>query len=404
MSHDHDQGHGPGQDQGRDPGDHEHHHGHGHRQILLPGRELPRWIVVPIGIALAGLAVALGMILEPAGYALSPESQVPTPTIPAATYARDLSGGCHDCHFSVEALVDSAADPHGSEAYWIDPDSVRTKHGSLGCVACHSGNGQASDKTLAHTDLVLDVTRTHPEQCIICHYDLPTKIPRDELLIPHDLVEYKIRHGEEALLFCSDCHGRVGHGFDPVSGETSCSMTGCIDCHSTQWDCESCHQGPSPGSQMSGCEVCHEGPHDVSDRMTCPCCHTSLVTWAEIDASSHPMELAGTHGDVHCFVCHTYPDFRGLTYACVHCHESGHTEWGSDDCTQCHDPGATWEVVSATWDKHVEFWPMYKGDHLLVQCRGCHFETYTGLDPSCSTCHSLPESHEPNYTKCWLCH
>jgi hypothetical protein len=387
--------------------DHGHRHGHDHvhEPVLFRGRELPHWIVVPIGLALAASAVVLGLLLEPAGYALSPEPVAPTPTAPIAYYGRDLSKGCQDCHFSLPALQASAANPHTAAEYLVDPESVSTKHGSLGCVACHRGNGQAADKATGHAELILDVTETHPEQCIICHSDLPDKVPENELLIPHRLVENKIVHGEEGTLFCSDCHGRVGHGFDPVSGETSCSMAVCVDCHSQQGDCASCHQGRSTsGAEMAGCEVCHEGPHDVAAYMTCPCCHTSMESWAEIDASSHPVELAGTHGEIHCFECHAYPDFQGLHYVCADCHQSGHTEWGSEDCTQCHDPGASWEVVSATWDKHVEFWPMYKGDHLQVQCRGCHFEGYKGLDPSCGTCHALPDSHDASYTKCWLCH
>jgi hypothetical protein len=383
---------------------HSHDHGHNLKPILFRGRELPRWIVVPIGLTLAGLAVALGFILEPAGYALSPETHVPTPTIPAAGYGRDLSEGCHNCHFSLPALVASADDPNSAGEYLIEPVSVQTRHGSLGCVACHGGDGQAADKATGHTDFILDITQARPEECIICHFDLPDKVPENELVIPHQLVENKIVHGEEGSLFCSDCHGRVGHGFDPVSGETSCSMAVCVNCHSQQGDCASCHQGNEPGAEMAGCEFCHEGPHDVAEYLTCPCCHTSMEAWSEIDASSHPVELAGTHGELHCFECHNWPDFEGLHYVCIDCHRSGHTEWGSDDCTQCHDPGATWEVVASTWDKHAEFWPMYKGDHLQVQCRGCHFEGYKGLDPNCSTCHALPDTHDASNIKCWLCH
>ncbi len=381
-----------------------HGHDHGHAPLRFRGRQMPRWIVVPTGLALAGLAVALGLLLEPAGFALSPESHLPTPTAPAASYGRGISEGCHSCHFSLPALAASAKDPNNAADYLIDSDSVNTKHGSLGCVACHEGNGEVEDKQAAHTDLVLDVTESRPEECVICHLDLPSHVEEDELLIPHELVENKIAHGEESTLFCSDCHGRVGHGFDPVSGETSCSMMVCVDCHSRQGECISCHQGSEPGTEMAGCDVCHEGPHDVAVYLTCPCCHTSMESWSEIDASSHPVELAGTHGELHCSECHEFPDFQGLHYVCVDCHESGHPEWGSDDCTQCHDPGATWEEVASTWDKHAEFWPMYKGDHLLVRCRGCHFETYKGLDPNCGTCHSLPEGHDASYTKCWLCH
>lgn len=374
------------------------------RFSLRSARGLPRWAVVPIGLALAGFSVLLGLVLEPAGYALSPVLETPTPTIPAVEFSRSSSGGCQECHFSLAALQASAVDPAHAEAYLIDSRSPLTLHGSLGCVACHSGRGSAESKEAGHVDLVLDITKVRPQQCISCHRDLPEQIPGDELLIPHKIVEDKIVHGEAGDLFCSDCHGSVGHGFDPMSGQVACPMTVCVDCHSSQGACQSCHQAGSTESEMSGCDVCHEAPHDVADTLTCPCCHTSVETWHAIDASNHPVELPGRHGETPCFECHQWPDFRGLHYVCTSCHESGHTDWGDEDCTQCHDPGATWDVVASTWDKHSQLWDMYKGDHLRVECRGCHYETYTGLDPSCDNCHSLPDSHDVAYTECWLCH
>lgn len=375
-----------------------------HKPRLHQVRNWPSWSVVPIGLALAGFAVVLGLVLEPAGYALSPGKVEPEPTLSAVDYSGGTSEGCHDCHFSLPALQISADNPATAETYLIEQQSLLTPHGSLGCVACHGGDGQAVDKERGHQDLIPDVTSAEPEQCIICHHDLPEQIPGDELLVPHNLVESHIVHGEPGTLFCSDCHGGVGHGFDPVSGETSCSMNVCVDCHAEQQPCMSCHQGGEPTAEMTGCNVCHEGPHDVADYLTCSCCHTSTTEWEEVEASSHPIELLGQHGETPCFGCHQFPDFQGLKYECVECHVSGHTEWGDEDCTQCHDPGATWDIVAETWDKHVEIWDKYKGDHLKVKCSGCHFESYADLDPNCDSCHQLPDSHEENYTKCWLCH
>ena len=51
---------------------------------------------------------------------------------------------------SLAALVASAEDPHSAETYLIDPASVGTKHGSLGCVACHGGDGQDFDERHEH--------------------------------------------------------------------------------------------------------------------------------------------------------------------------------------------------------------------------------------------------------------
>ena len=369
------------------------------------GREWPRWIVVPIGLGLTAFVVVLGLVLEPAGHALSPASEAATPTLLAIAYGRDISEGCHDCHFSLDALEASAADPDAAGEYLIEPESVRTNHGSLGCVACHGGDGEADDKEAGHTGLMLDITQEQPEQCVICHLDLPGKIAENELLIPHELVESKIVHGEQGVLYCSDCHGRVGHGFDPVSGEVACSMMVCVDCHSELGSCQGCHQAGQPEAEMTGCDVCHEGPHDVAAYLTCSCCHTSMETWSEIDPSSHPVELLGVHGELHCFQCHSFPNFEGLHYICADCHQSGHPGWGGEDCIQCHNPAATsWSEVVSVWDQHDQIWYMYKGDHKDVECRGCHFEGFAELDPSCDSCHAMPESHNETYTKCWLCH
>lgn len=360
-------------------------------------REWPRWTIIPIGILLAVIAIVAGLLLEPAGYALSPGKVEPTPTLPAINYSRSDSDGCSDCHVSLPALQASADDPTTAETYLIEPESVMTPHGTLGCVACHGGNGEADDKEAGHKELMADPTEQDPRQCIICHADLPTEIPGDRLRVPHELVEFQIVHGEPETLFCSDCHGGVGHGFDPVSGEMHCSMKVCLDCH----------QERNLEIQLANCDACHIGPHDVATSLTCDDCHSSIETWSEIDAHIHPVELPGKHGEKACFDCHQYPDFKGLNDVCTDCHVSGHTNWGDHDCAECHDAGATWDLVATSWPGHVEKWDQYKGQHLEVSCQGCHFETYADLDPTCTTCHKAPDSHEEDgriETDCTDCH
>ncbi len=347
-------------------------------------RKWPRWTIIPLGILLAGMAIALGLLLEPAGYALSPVQPEPTATLQAINYSRSDSDGCHDCHVSLPALQASADDPMMAESYLIEPESVMTAHGTLGCVACHDGDGHAEDKEAGHEGLTADPTEADPKRCIICHIDLPAEVPGDRLRVPHELVEYQIVHGDPETLFCSDCHGGVGHGFDPVSGEKHCPMKVCLDCHEER-DLE---------VQMTDCDACHIGPHDVAVSLTCDDCHASIETWTEIHSHVHPVELQGKHGEVACFDCHQYPNFKGLNVVCSDCHVSGHTDWGEDECAECHDAGATWDLVADTWPEHVERWDQYKGQHTKVGCQGCHFETFTDLDPNCTTCHTAPDSHE----------
>jgi hypothetical protein len=307
------------------------------RSALRGIQKWPRWTIIPIGLALAALAIALGLLLEPAGYALGPNVVAPTPTMPAIEYSRDLSDGCHDCHFSLPALQASAEDPSQAQAYWIEPESADTLHGGLGCLACHRGNGQARDKTTAHEGLVADMTVEDPGQCLICHRDLPSEIPSDRLRVPHGKIIQGILESEPCDVHCSDCHGSVGHGFDPTSGRTFCSMAVCLDCH----------QERELDVQIANCDACHVGPHDVAAVLTCNVCHTSTETWQQVALGVHPVPLPGKHGEVACFQCHRYPNFKGLNYACSDCHDPGHANWGDGDCGACHDPGATWEPVAS---------------------------------------------------------
>ncbi len=364
--------------------------------ILRRMRQWPRWTIIPIGLGLALLAIVLGLILEPAGYALSPVLVEPTPTLPAIAYSHGLSDGCQNCHFSPAALQASAADPETAARYFIEPDSLATPHGELGCLACHGGNGDAGTKESAHQNLIPDMTAQDPEKCIICHSDLPDEIPGDRLRVPHGIIINRIEQGEPCDVHCSDCHGGVGHGFDPVSGNIICSMTVCVDCHREQ-DLQ---------VQLSDCDACHLGPHDVATALTCNDCHLSTEVWNQVGLAIHPAPLPGMHGEQACFDCHQYPNFKGLNYVCTDCHVSGHTDWGDRDCAECHNAGGTWDMVATTWDQHVEHWDQYKGAHLQVACKGCHFQTFTDLDPNCGTCHTAPESHNEGRSSmpCVNCH
>ncbi len=356
----------------------------------------PRWTIIPLGLALAGLAIVLALVLEPAAVALSPVFLTPTPTLPAIDYSQGLSDGCHECHFSLAALQASAVDPNSAQAYLIEGESIVTPHGKLGCLACHGGDGSVAEKEAAHQGLVADMSAQDPQKCIICHQDLPDEIPNDRLRVPHGTIIDRIEAGEPCDVHCSDCHGGVGHGFDPISGQIFCSMTVCVGCHQDQ----------NLEVKMVDCDACHLGPHDLAVSLTCSDCHTSTETWEEVAPGIHPVSLPGRHGEVACFQCHQYPNFEGLNNVCADCHVSGHTDWGDQDCAICHDAGATWDIVAFPWDDHVAHWDQYKGQHLRITCKGCHFETYTELDPDCTTCHQVPESHEDgrDTIDCVQCH
>ncbi len=126
---------------------------------------------------------------------------------------------------------------------------------------------------------------------------------------------------------CSDCHGGVGHGFDPVTGQTICSMSVCLDCHRAR----------NLRAELQDCNACHIGPHDVSAVLSCSDCHTSTERWNETHLAVHPVELVGWHAQIDCFDCHDWPNFGGLRYVCSDCHQRPH-DFGDDNCERCHTP------------------------------------------------------------------
>jgi hypothetical protein len=181
----------------------------GPKLIFRRIRRWPRWTIIPLSLGLAGLAIVLGLFLDSAVNALSPVVVEPEPEMPAIAYSAGQSDGCHDCHFSLAALEGSATDPKAAAGYLIEPESVVTPHGKLGCLACHGGVGEAADKETAHQGLVADMTAQDPEKCVTCHEDLPDEIPGDQLKVPHGVIVEHIQTGEPCGVHCSDCSDRT---------------------------------------------------------------------------------------------------------------------------------------------------------------------------------------------------
>lgn len=358
---------------------------------MLP-QSWPRWTLVIVGLVLATVAVVAGLLLQPLAVAVAPAGEPEEAELPAVNYAMYAeSEGCRDCHFSLAALEASASDAGKASEYLVESESVTTPHGRLGCQACHAGNGEANDKTAAHEGLIADLTEVQPGECMICHYDLPVEIPDDRLKVPHQMVLDRFAHGEALDVWCSDCHGQVGHGFDPVSHDIICNMTICIECHVER----------NLDVSLSACDACHIAPHDIA--LSCDDCHLSTLKWQEVDLSIHPKPLDGQHGETPCFSCHGHPNFRGLVDNCSACHTRAH-DFGSDECAQCHDPAASaWSISEAGWADHSEIWPGYVGTHTSLSCFTCHDDpSFKGMDSTCGACHSAP--HSFGGTGCSECH
>jgi hypothetical protein len=347
---------------------------------MLPPR-WPKWYLIIVAFALVVGAIALAFILEPIGLALAP-TVTPEPTLPAIPYAGPLSTECSACHTDRTALAASADPGEDIEPYYIDPASLETPHGSLGCMTCHGGTGDTADKQVAHENLILDLSQTHPEDCLLCHRDLPAELPQDHLRTPHGAITNAVWEGSSCGVLCSDCHGQVGHGFDPVTGNTICPMSVCQDCHIER----------NLGDNLTKCSTCHVGPHDVSAGLSCKDCHTSTDTWHDTSLAVHPIELTGVHATTDCFSCHNWPNFQGLDSVCSDCHERPH-ELGNDDCALCHTPDgwlASDEVLMAQASPFPH--PVAGRE----DCRSCH-----GVEGE----QAIPADHKGRTNEtCQICH
>jgi hypothetical protein len=280
----------------------------------------PQWIIVPIALGLTVLTIIVGLVLEPAAQAIAPQPE-PTPTHVHLMYASIESTECTLCHADRARLAEYVSDEEEIDRLVIFPSDVTSTHGRLGCITCPRGVGDTADMEAAHEGMFVDPSLHLNEECMLCHHDIPEVFPEDRLRTPHD----QVSHGLAANVTCSDCHGGVGHGFDPTSGEMICSMTICLDCHEER----------SLEIQLEDCNACHISPHDIA--LSCDDCHISTERWNSTQLSVHPLELTGWHAEINCFDCHDWPDFAGLDSACGECHNRPH-DFGDDNCEVCHTP------------------------------------------------------------------
>ncbi|MGD8792423.1 MAG: hypothetical protein PVF47_07695 [Anaerolineae bacterium] len=352
---------------------------------MIPSR-WPKWALFFVALGLVVATIVVGLLLEPIGLALAP-TVTPEASLPAIDYAQPISGECENCHFDSEALAASAEPGADLEATLIDPASLETVHGSLGCITCHGGTGEMADKDAAHEGLVEDLDQSHPEDCLLCHRNLPSELPEDNLRTPHGEINNAVWQGSPCGVMCSECHGAIGHGPDPVTGANICPMTVCQDCHESR----------NLGEQLTECNACHNEQHDVADTdYVCSGCHTSTETWQETSLTEeeveHPVALVGDHARLDCFSCHRWPNFTTLDLSCSGCHERDH-EQGNDDCALCHTPEdwvgtATAKIDQAAASPHpVE---------LEQQCADCHGQ---------AEAYASPEDHQGlAESDCQVCH
>jgi Ni/Fe-hydrogenase subunit HybB-like protein len=345
--------------------------------------ETPHWsrrVIAFVGGALALLTITVVLLLQPA-----------TQVGATRTVAEEISdapvspreGECQDCHRDALALASAGADRDNITLLTIEPLAAEAVHANIRCVACHFGDRYTREMEAAHAGTITDPTGGDAWICVACHQNLPDEFPQDRLRTPHDAVT----HGEMADVSCSDCHGAVGHGFDPVSGDIICPMGVCLDCH----------QERNLATQLTDCDACHIAPHETVPAYTCNQCHQSTDEWRLVELGTHPVELVGGHAQADCSGCHQDAGFgQKVSTECADCHQPPDNDHYGPVCQDCHTPAAFQEARLPDHPVPLE------GHHESAPCAGCHADAEPAPEYACGDCHERPENHLPG--DCTLCH
>ncbi|MBK8501808.1 MAG: hypothetical protein IPL46_06120 [Saprospiraceae bacterium] len=179
--------------------------------------------------------------------------------------------------------------------------------------------------------------------------------------------------------------------------------TPCFSCHLKEEKWEFRNIG-------SSCADCHDDVHEgILDtkfypQKQCDNCHT-INAWPDInfDHNQTNFALGGKHLEQQCNACHLvhgidseHQLFSGLTSRCMDCHEDVHQSQflmdGVTDCSRCH----AFDDWEAKLFNHNETDFKLEGEHLRVDCIGCHKPTekknisyikYQIEDHTCAACH-----------------
>jgi hypothetical protein len=343
----------------------------------------PRWIIVPIGFALAVVSIGLGLIFVLAVQAFAPHPQ-PTPTPPRLAYAAPLSGECTACHTNKEELKETLAGEEEAQRLFIEPSQTESLHGRLGCVTCHQGTPDTEDITAAHTGVVADPSVYFQENCLLCHRDLPDEFPDDNLRAPHD----QVVHGLAQNLTCSDCHGAVGHGYDPVSGEVIISMAACLECHKER-------------NLDVQCNVCHTEIPAWSPDMDCTVCH-NMVPYVESLQDANLLAYAHAQEGLVCVDCHEQAELEQVHEGALPDTPIKPLQVGMEFCFDCHVPNehtSYKEVIERTEDYTVDDQKINPHDPHA----GLESDQYDLGPYECSSCHKM-HKESPGINYCYSCH
>lgn len=275
---------------------------------------------------------------------------------------------CRDCHKEHQGSTASLTDigentfPHETFGFSLKEHQRMENGDPITCENCHGEDIStfASDSCqTCHSDMDIAFTQAHllsyGTDCVACHDGVDRF---DDF--NHNAYPFKLE-GEHAEVACTKCH------LDARS---------IADLQSAPQDCYSCHK--------------QDDVHNGENGTDCASCHNPS-NWkdADFDHDRTNFPLTGGHSNVECNQCHTNGTYKGLSTACVSCHQDPAFHAGAfgTECESCHTT-QRWSPAEFNFS-HPEPRVEEGGNgihHGGASCRECHPSSV--FESSCDSCHS----------------
>ena len=286
---------------------------------------------------------------------------------------------CYSCH--------APQDPHAGQF-------------GTGCVSCHSTSGW-KPASFNHNLSSFQLTGQHVNvSCSSCHINGVYKSTPTNCYACHASND---AHGGQYGTSCGSCHSTSG--WKPASFNHNLSSFQLTGQH-VNVSCSSCHVNGLYKGTPTNCYACHASndAHGGQYGTSCGSCH-STSGWkpASFNHNLSSFQLTGQHVNVSCSSCHINGVYKGTPTNCYACHASNDAHGGQfgTNCGSCHSTSG-WKPAS--FNHSTSGFPL-TGAHSGLACTQCHAGgNYSGLSPSCGSCHTAPSTHSGFGTNCAQCH
>ncbi|MDA3954454.1 MAG: hypothetical protein PF485_12470 [Bacteroidales bacterium] len=290
------------------------------------------------------------------------------------TYEKVMTvASCEGCHINYAHLQEvyspdtvAPAGGCGGEAPHYEPydrvylggegyiDFKNSGHYAMGCIACHNGSDNTSDKNVAHSgDFISHPSMYYEEKCGTCH----SEIADNFITSIHNGTGQKrkvtMRSG---LSGAEDFDQLPAH---QIEGYT----TNCATCHGTCGNCHIVRPAIAGGGLSNG----HAFNKEPDMRKVCTACHVSRGGHAYFG------EAIGTVPDVH---------LTNNSYTCMNCHSGAelHGDGNPVDQRYAYTELPTCENCHPDISTANNYHSVHYDD---FNCQVCHSQDYN----NCGSCH-----------------